>query len=70
VHGYSLLRPQLNKDYFHELYDAAEEFGIEIEGHHTETGPGVFETVRPALPLPSFLLPSSPFCSFTRRVYG
>ncbi|KAJ9102316.1 hypothetical protein QFC20_005009 [Naganishia adeliensis] len=44
VHGYSLLRPQLNKDYFHELYDAAEEFGIEIEGHHTETGPGVFET--------------------------
>jgi glutamine synthetase len=45
VHGYSLLRPQLNKDYFHELYDAAEEFGIEIEGHHTETGPGVFETV-------------------------
>ena len=46
MHGYSLLRPQLNKDYFHELYDAAEDFGIEIEGHHTETGPGVFETVR------------------------
>jgi glutamine synthetase len=45
VHGYSLLRPQINKDYFHELYDAAETFGIEIEGHHTETGPGVFETV-------------------------
>ncbi|KAJ9103055.1 hypothetical protein QFC21_002477 [Naganishia friedmannii] len=44
MHGYSLLRPQINKDYFHELYDAAEEFGIEIEGHHTETGPGVFET--------------------------
>lgn len=44
MHGYSLLRPQLNKDYFHELYDAAEAFGIEIEGHHTETGPGVFET--------------------------
>lgn len=45
MHGYSLLRPQINKDYFHELYDAAETFGIEIEGHHTETGPGVFETV-------------------------
>ncbi|KAJ9118007.1 hypothetical protein QFC24_006279 [Naganishia onofrii] len=44
MHGYSLLRPQINKDYFHELYDAAETFGIEIEGHHTETGPGVFET--------------------------
>ncbi|GFZ48202.1 hypothetical protein JCM24511_05950 [Saitozyma sp. JCM 24511] len=44
MHGYSLLRPTLNVDYFHELYDQAADFGIEIEGHHTETGPGVFET--------------------------
>jgi len=44
MHGYSMLRPTLNQDYFHELYDAAEAFGIEVEGHHTETGPGVFET--------------------------
>jgi glutamine synthetase len=44
VHGYSVLRPSLNNDYFHALYDEAEKFGIEIEAHHTETGPGVFET--------------------------
>lgn len=28
-----MLRPTLNQDYFHELYDAAEAFGIEVEGH-------------------------------------
>jgi hypothetical protein len=33
VHGYSMLRPTLNQDYFHEIYDAAEEFGVGIEGH-------------------------------------
>lgn len=33
MHGYSLLRPTLNVDYFHELYDQAADFGIEIEGH-------------------------------------
>ncbi|WVN89641.1 uncharacterized protein L203_104871 [Cryptococcus depauperatus CBS 7841] len=44
MHGYSLLRPTLNIDYFHDLYDYAVKFGIEVEGHHTETGPGVYET--------------------------
>lgn len=43
-HGYSMLRTTLNKDYFLELFDAAQAFGIDIEGHHTETGPGVYET--------------------------
>ncbi|KAN0061267.1 hypothetical protein ACQY0O_006113 [Thecaphora frezii] len=43
-HGYSMLRTTINKDYFLELFDVAEQFGIEIEGHHTETGPGVYET--------------------------
>lgn len=43
-HGYSMLRTTLNKDYFLELFDASEAFGINIEGHHTETGPGVYET--------------------------
>ena len=33
VHGYSLLRPTLNIDYFHELFDVAGEFGIDVEGH-------------------------------------
>ncbi|EKM82464.1 hypothetical protein AGABI1DRAFT_111081 [Agaricus bisporus var. burnettii JB137-S8] len=44
MHGYSLLRTQLNNEYFHDLIDKAKEFGVEVEGHHTETGPGVYET--------------------------
>ncbi|THH13866.1 hypothetical protein EW146_g6406 [Bondarzewia mesenterica] len=52
MHGYSLLRTQLNKDYFDGIFDRSIEFEIDIEGHHTETGPGVFETAlayKPAL---------------------
>lgn len=41
MHGYSLLRPALNREYFHAVHDRAKEFGIDIEGHHTETGPGM-----------------------------
>ena len=33
VHGYSLLRTQLNNDYFHDLFDESAKLGIEIEGH-------------------------------------
>ncbi|KAG2361971.1 glutamine synthetase guanido kinase [Suillus spraguei] len=44
MHGYSLLRTQLNQNYFHALFDESLKFGIDIEGHHTETGPGVLET--------------------------
>ncbi|RDB22260.1 Type-1 glutamine synthetase 2 [Hypsizygus marmoreus] len=43
-HGYSLLRTQLNNDYFRDLFDESLKFRIPIEGHHTETGPGVLET--------------------------
>ncbi|TFL07375.1 hypothetical protein BDV98DRAFT_587873 [Pterulicium gracile] len=44
MHGYSLLRTQLNNQYFHDLFDQSRIFGIDIESHHTETGPGVLET--------------------------
>ncbi|KZT60465.1 glutamine synthetase/guanido kinase [Calocera cornea HHB12733] len=44
MHGYSLLRTTLNQDYFTSLFDESVKFGVEVEGHHTETGPGVFET--------------------------
>ncbi|KAH0830621.1 hypothetical protein J3R83DRAFT_2076 [Lanmaoa asiatica] len=44
MHGYSLLRTQLNQVFFNELFDESIKFQIEIEGHHTETGPGVLET--------------------------
>ncbi|KAJ3492128.1 hypothetical protein NLI96_g202 [Meripilus lineatus] len=44
MHGYSLLRPQLNNEYFHDLFDKSYDFDVPLEGHHTETGPGVYET--------------------------
>ena len=37
VHGYSLLRTQLNNDYFHDIFDEAEKFDINIEAHRTCT---------------------------------
>ena len=33
MHGYSLLRTQLNNQYFHDLFDKSLEFQIPIEGH-------------------------------------
>ncbi|TFK42294.1 hypothetical protein BDQ12DRAFT_623350 [Crucibulum laeve] len=44
MHGYSLLRTQLNNQYFLDLFDESAKFDVGIEGHHTETGPGVLET--------------------------
>jgi glutamine synthetase len=33
VHGYSLLRTQLNNDYFRDIFDYAVRFDIAVEGH-------------------------------------
>ncbi|KAJ8472719.1 hypothetical protein ONZ45_g16555 [Pleurotus djamor] len=33
MHGYSLLRTQLNNEYFHDLFDISAQFGVAIEGH-------------------------------------
>jgi glutamine synthetase len=33
VHGYSLLRTQLNSQYFDEIFDMSTAFGVDIEGH-------------------------------------
>ncbi|KAK3841720.1 MAG: glutamine synthetase [Linnemannia gamsii] len=41
--GYSLLRPSLHQDYFYDIFDQCRDFGVNIEGFHTETGPGVYE---------------------------
>lgn len=41
--GYSILRSSLNQDYFNDLFDLCAQFGIPLEGLHTETGPGVIE---------------------------
>jgi glutamine synthetase len=41
--GYSLLRIAENSDFFQDLFDLMEGFGVPLEGLHTETGPGVTE---------------------------
>lgn len=42
--GYSFLRASVHSDLAHAILDAMQAMGIEIEGFHTETGPGVYET--------------------------
>lgn len=42
--GYSIVRASTNSDIVHSIIDAMESYDIEIEGIHTETGPGVYET--------------------------
>lgn len=41
--GYSLTRPVHNQDYFYDIFNTCEKFNCNIEGWHTESGPGVFE---------------------------
>lgn len=41
--GYSILRSSLNNPFFTDLFELLTQFGIPIEGLHTETGPGTYE---------------------------
>ncbi len=41
--GYSLLRSSEQHPFFNDLFELLTQFGIPIEGLHTETGPGVYE---------------------------
>ena len=41
--GYSLLRAGVHSEIYHEILNFFRDFDIEIEGLHTETGPGVLE---------------------------
>jgi glutamine synthetase len=41
--GYSLTRPVHNQGYYYGIFDACEKFNCDIEGWHTECGPGVYE---------------------------
>lgn len=41
--GYSVLRASQHGAFFHDLFDLLGEFGVPLEGIHTETGPGVYE---------------------------
>ncbi|MGQ0506094.1 MAG: glutamine synthetase family protein [Myxococcaceae bacterium] len=42
--GYSWIRTSANAALVHAIVDACNGFGIDVEGMHTETGPGVYET--------------------------
>jgi len=41
--GYSMIRNSVHADFYHALMDLSREMDMEIEGIHTETGPGVLE---------------------------
>ena len=41
--GYSMLRSGVHADFYSELWSTCEEMRVELEGLHTETGPGVVE---------------------------
>lgn len=41
--GYSMLRSGVHADFYDELWSTCEDMRVEIEGLHTETGPGVIE---------------------------
>ncbi len=41
--GYSILRPSMENRFFDDLFTWLGQFGIPLEGLHTETGPGVYE---------------------------
>jgi glutamine synthetase len=34
-----MLRTSLNMDYYHDLYDIATNFGVEVEAHRTSPSP-------------------------------
>ena len=41
--GYSLTDPIHNQDWFYSIFETCEKFKCNVEGWHTESGPGVFE---------------------------
>jgi glutamine synthetase len=41
--GYSWIRTSQRADLVHAIFDSLAAFDVEVEGFHTETGPGVFE---------------------------
>jgi len=52
MYGYSGLRTGMNATYFSDLFEQLGRFAVDLEGLHTETGPGVMEAAiahQPAL---------------------
>lgn len=50
MHGYSLLRTQLNNEYFNDLFDESLKFQIPIEGHRQYTRPNIISAFLPTRP--------------------
>ncbi len=42
--GYSVLRASVHSDFVHDILNTCQAMDVELEGFHTETGPGVYET--------------------------
>ncbi len=42
--GYSFIRASVHSELAHDILDTTRAMGLELEGFHTETGPGVYET--------------------------
>jgi len=42
--GYSVQRISVHSDFIHEMINTCQAMDVELEGFHTETGPGVYET--------------------------
>jgi glutamine synthetase len=49
--GYSALRASTNAEFLHQILDSLREYDVELEGLHTETGPGVYEAAIRYAPL-------------------
>jgi glutamine synthetase len=49
--GYSALRASTHAEFLHQLLDNLREYDVELEGLHTETGPGVYEAAIRYAPL-------------------
>ncbi|KAF8250564.1 glutamine synthetase/guanido kinase [Wilcoxina mikolae CBS 423.85] len=41
--GYSVTRPVQNQEFYYGVFDACKKFNVDLEGWHTESGPGVYE---------------------------
>lgn len=41
--GYSVTRPVHNSEWYYKVWENCKKFKVDIEGWHTESGPGVYE---------------------------
>ncbi|KAI5813280.1 hypothetical protein BZA77DRAFT_321685 [Pyronema omphalodes] len=66
--GYSVTRPVQNQEFYYGVFDACKDFGIDLEGWHTESGPGVYEAALEYGPVSSIADRSSLFKYLTKSL--